>query len=87
MFPTRCYFVEDSIAACACSLCQFTAPALIFVSLRCGDGVPAAAAFGAGGVRVHGTAAVGLVSLDGALYEFFRSYSRTELPSAGAGPS
>ena len=64
-----------------CPCVDFREPA------RCGDGVPAAAALGAGGVRVHGASAVGLVSLDGALYEFFRSYSRTELPSAGASPS
>ena len=44
MFPTRGYQVKNSIAARACALCQLTPPALIFMSLRCGDGVPSSAA-------------------------------------------
>ena len=80
------YQVKNSNAARACAWCQLTSPALIFMSLCCGDGVPSSTALGASSVRVHGSSAVSLMSLYGPLYEFFRSHSRAEMPPTCARP-
>ena len=63
--------LKNSNAARACAWCQLTSPALIFMSLCCGDGVPSSTALGASSVRVHGSSAVSLMSLYGPLCEFF----------------
>ena len=86
MFPACVDSVEDAVTACAGALGQFTAPALVLVSLIGGNGGPLSSAFVAGCVGFHGSSAVSLVSSDGILNESLRSKAPRQLPTAGALP-